>query len=111
MPMAHADMSHHHTDLTEVMCFASDGAHNPDAHAAAMEFARQVEGLTDHSDMEEGDHCPLCTLSHGAPLSEIELAQSNLVFTQRTDFARYEPSFIHSARGPPVGARGPPEHI
>ncbi|MAK61406.1 MAG: hypothetical protein CMK09_10535 [Ponticaulis sp.] len=111
MPMAHAEMENH--SHSHVMCFGSQEEPSAEAMAAAMEFARLVEGHTaGHSnEMDEGDHCPLCTLGHGAPLVETQRSVSAIVFLRHVSFNSYEPAFVHETRGPPVGSRGPPRSI
>ena len=110
LPAPMASAQHAHQDLSHIFCISGDSP-NAEVAAAVQEWAKLVQGDEAPSHHDGGSHCPLCTLSHGAPLAEVTLPAVVLSYERISLVPRYEPGHVHKPQGPPVGVRGPPAHI
>lgn len=96
-------------DVTSMLCAPSGKAPSAEAVAAAKVFA----DLRDEGDRDEpdvGDHCPLCALTHGAPVPLPIVLPVPHSYAGKAPFIRFEPQFAHFPQGPPLGSRAPPLH-
>ena len=89
---------------------APSGDLSPQSRAAAEKIA----GLLGEMPAEEshsGDHCPMCTLAHGAPLPKPVTVDAPVFHSREHIFVRFQPGLIRKAQGPPLGSRGPPSPL
>ena len=96
-------------DVSQFMC-APLSEMSAETRAATKQIAKLLgEDLPDEK--AYGEHCPLCTFVHGAPLPEPAAITIPAAFARETVFVRFEPSWVRQAQGPPLGSRAPPSLI
>lgn len=96
-------------DFSRYIC-APSGDLSPQSRAAAEKIARLL-GEMPAEESHSGDHCPMCTLAHGAPLPKPVTVDAPVFYPREHIFVRFQPGLIRKAQGPPLGSRGPPSPI
>ena len=89
---------------------APSGELSPKSRAAAEQIAGLLGEDVPHETLSDG-HCPLCTLTHGAPLPEPLFIAAPAVFTREQVFVQCEHGFVRKGQGRPSRSRAPPFHI
>ena len=94
-------------DPAQLICITPG---NPATDVSLRMAQRLADVLNDTSDVPpvQQDHCPLCLIATAAPLPETPVVKQPRFFAAPTVFAIFEPAFVQTPRGPPVGATGPP---
>lgn len=96
-------------DLAGLMCGPGQARLDPVA-AAEADILAELLGTPD-APSETGDHCPLCAVSYGPALTPPILTLPVWPPTASTYDTGREAARPQTARGPPLGSRGPPALI
>ncbi|WOR14432.1 DUF2946 domain-containing protein [Hyphomonas sp. FCG-A18] len=97
-------------ELGQYICLIPGEEPSDEIKDAARRIAEIVGDIPEEEPLD-AEHCPFCTIAHGAPLPACTLVTIPLSFALVQDFVLYEPGLLIPAQGPPLGSRGPPSHI
>ena len=90
-------------DLSQYICLTPGEEPSTEVKAAAQRIA-EIVGDAPAEEPLSDNHCPLCTIAHGAPLPIRTLITAPLIFAIDQDFILYEPGLLILAQGPPLGS-------